>query len=250
MMSADTEPCRFLDWDTEFFGKRIARLNGSRLYPDLAAAALEWCHRGSIDCLYFLADSDDPQTIWLAEEHHFKLVEVRYTFERSLTDWDPVSRPRDVSDVLIRAARLEDTSAIQEIARTSYIDSRFYFDPNFSEESWSRYYSTWAKKSCEGGAELALVAERQAEVVGYITGLVDRQKNEAIYELTGVRESVRRSGVGQELFRSGLDWYAAHHLPKIWVATQGRNIVTQRMIQRNGFLSKSCQLYYHKWFSK
>jgi dTDP-4-amino-4,6-dideoxy-D-galactose acyltransferase len=249
-VSAAEEPCRFLEWDSEFFGKRIARLHGTRLDQNKIHEVLDWCRSRSIDCLYFLADSDDPPTIWLAEEHHFRLVEVRYTLERSLTDWDPASRPHGETDVLIRDVRAEDIPFIQEIASTSYVDSRFYFDPNFSQENWSRYYSTWAKKSCEGGADLALVAIIGSELVGYITGLIDREKNEAIYELTGVRESVRRSGVGQELFRSGLDWFVEHGIPRIWVATQGRNIVTQRMIQRNGFLSKSCQLYYHKWLNK
>ncbi len=87
-------------------------------------------------------------------------------------------------------------------------------------------------------------------MIGYITGLVDKENNTGIYELTGVRESARRSGVGQELFRSGLDWYVRNNVPSIWVATQGRNVTTQRMIQRHGFLTKSCQLYYHKWFKE
>jgi GNAT superfamily N-acetyltransferase len=130
------------------------------------------------------------------------------------------------------------------------VDSRYYFDQNFSEEKWQSFYATWVKKSCEGGADLALVAEKDGDVVGYITGLVDQEKNQAIYELTGVRESARRFGVGQELFRSGLDWFVNHSLDYIWVATQGRNVTTQRMILRHGFLTKSCQIYYHKWFKR
>jgi len=249
-MNTVEDPCKFLDWDSEFFGYRIARFTGARLTPDLMDAVTDWCRSESIDCLYFLADSDDPPTIWLAEEHRFRLVEVRYTLERKLSDWDPDTRPRDVKDVLIREARNEDIPIIQEIASTSYVDSRFYFDPHFSKESWGRYYATWVKRSCEGGAELRLVAEKQSQVVGYITGLIDKDNNEAIYELTGVLASERRSGVGQELFRSGLDWFLQNKIPRIWVATQGRNITTQRMIQKNGFISKSCQLYYHKWFSE
>ena len=100
------------------------------------------------------------------------------------------------------------------------------------------------------GPDLALAAVKDGEVIGYITGLVEKENNTGIYDLTGVRESARRSGVGQELFRSGLDWCARNQVPSIWVATQGRNVATQRMIQRHGFLPKSCQLYYHKWFNQ
>jgi len=249
-LNQSTPACQFLDWDSEFFGHRIARVNGTRLEPDLLRSILDWCGQNAIECLYFLAESDDPQTVWLAQEQHFHLVEIRITLERSLKDWDPETRPRASEEVLIRFAEPADIPALQDIARTSYVDSRYYFDKNFSEESWQSYYATWVKKSCSGGADLALAAVKDGEVIGYITGLVDRETNQGIYELTGVRESARRSGVGQELFRSGLDWYVRNNVPGIWVATQGRNVATQRMIQRHGFLTKSCQLYYHKWFKE
>jgi GNAT superfamily N-acetyltransferase len=247
-VSLPDEPCRFLEWDTSFFGWRIAKLLHSRLTEALISLVHEWCQERSIDCLYFLADSDDPRTIWLAEEHRFQLVEVRYTLERSLKDWDPDNRPLLDGGLTIRPPKAADIPTLQDIARTCYLDSRFYFDPHFSEDNWGAYYATWVKKSCEGGADLALVAEKDGQVVGYITGLIDPQNNQGIYELTGVKETERRTGVGQELFRSGLDWYVRHSVDTLWVATQGRNIVTQRMIQRHGFLSKSCQLYYHIWF--
>jgi GNAT superfamily N-acetyltransferase len=249
-MNPPTPPCQFLDWDTEFFGHRIARVNGTLLEPDLVNSVLDWCQAQAIDCLYFLAESNDPQTVWLAQENHFSLVEIRITLERSLKDWDPDTRPHSSEDVLIRFAEPADIPVMQDIARTSYIDSRFYFDRHFTEENWQSYYATWVKKSCSGGADLALAAVKDGEVIGYITGQVDKTTNQGIYELTGVRQAERRSGVGQELFRSGLDWYVRNNVPGIWVATQGRNVPTQRMIQRHGFLTKSCQLYYHKWFER
>jgi GNAT superfamily N-acetyltransferase len=59
----------------------------------------------------------------------------------------------------------------------------------------------------------------------------------------------RGFGIGHELFASGLDWYLREGVDRIFVNTQARNIPTQRMIQRHGFISKSVQLYYHKWFT-
>lgn len=247
-MEAMSEPGLFLEWDTQFFGHRIGRLQTHRLDWGLWEAIDEWRRKNVIECLYFLADSDDPQTIALAQALGFQLVEVRLTFERSLADWDPLTRPRASENLLIRPAQPEDIPILQEIAKNSYVDSRYYFDKRFAEQKWQDYYRTWVKKSCSGGAELALVAEKDGEALGYITGQVDHERGEGIYELTGVKESARRLGVGQELFRSGLDWYVRVGIQSMWVATQGRNVPTQRMIQRNGFITRSCQLYYHKWF--
>ena len=177
-------------------------------------------------------------------------MEIRITLERSLANWDPETRPKSVDDLLIRSFHSDDLHTLKTIASNSYVDSRFYFDNKFPEEKWQAYYETWVEKSCQGGADLVLVAEKEGEPVGYITGLIDKTTHEGIYELTGVKESARKAGVGQELFRSGLDWYVRSGIQSIWVATQGRNIPTQRMIQRNGFITRSCQLYYHKWFDR
>jgi len=250
MMNETDGPCEFLQWDTDFFGHRIARAKSHLLNFQLVESINAWAEKHSIDCLYFLANSDDPLTIRLAEDQEFHLVEIRMVYERSLMNWDPVTRPRDITKVNTRPVHPEDLPTLRAIARTSYVDSRYYFDKNFSEDKWQSYYETWVNKSCQGGADLALVAEKEDEVVGYITGTIDKETQEGIYELTGVKEDVRKTGIGQELFRSGLDWYVRSGIKSIWVATQGRNIPTQRMIQRNGFISRSCQLYYHKWFDR
>ena len=246
----DPEPCQFLQWDTDFFGHRIARVNAIQLDEKLVEAIYAWSEQNHIDCLYFLADSEDIDTIRLAEELDFRLVEIRLNMERWLKDWEPASRPRSAPDITIRQGRPEDIPVLQEIARHSYYDSRFYFDKCFSEASWQAYYATWVKKSFEGGAQIALVAENDAGILGYITGLIDpHEPSKGQYELTGVHPTARNLGAGNELFRSGLDHYVQAGVEYVWLATQGRNIPTQRMVQRNGFITRSCQLYFHKWFA-
>lgn len=243
----DADPAVLLTWDTNFFGVRIGRVNGESLTADRLEAIEAWRRAHAVRCLYFQASAADRDTIRLAEENRFRLVEVRMIYERRLHDWNPVTRPHAAPEVRVRRSQPADLPVLQEIARGSYVDSRYYFDPGFSEEQWQAYYSFWIKKSVEGGADLALTAEFGSEIVGYITGLIDRENNEGIYELTGVKPSARRLGVGQELFRSGIDWFVEHGVPYIRVATQGRNIATQRMIQRDGFIIRECRLYYHQW---
>ncbi|MFA5042569.1 MAG: GNAT family N-acetyltransferase [Kiritimatiellia bacterium] len=244
-----SEPCLFLQWDTDFFGFRIARAVVPALDNRIVEAIGDWCKRQRIECLYFVARTDDRQTIRQAERNGFRLVEIRLNMERSLRNWNPDTRPRAAEGISIRCARPEDVPICQDIARTSYVDSRYYFDEHFLEEKCRAYYAVWIKKSLEGGAELALVAQKGNDVVGYITGVLDKSKLEAQYELTGVRAAERKAGVGQELFRAGLDWYVRRNVECVWLATQGRNVPAQRMAQRNGFITRSCQLYYHKWFT-
>jgi len=240
--------CEFLKWDTDFFGFRIGRVNSQKLDLNVIESIYAWSESNSIECLYFQADAGDPQTIRLAEDNGFRIVEIRLIMERSLRDWNPKTRAKASEAIQIRQVQTGDLPAVQQIAKSSYVDSRYYFDACFPIEKWQAYYATWVKKSCEGGADLVLIAEQESEVIGFITGLVNKEKMEGHYELTGVKESARRSGIGQELFRSGLDWYVRAGVKNVWLATQGRNVATQRMVQRNGFITKSCLMYYHKWF--
>ncbi len=248
-MNTPSALCQFLEWDSNFFGLRIGRINRHNLDQLALDSVLTWSVENQIDCLYFQAAADDAQTIRLAEDNHFRLVEIRLIMERNLQDWRPDTRVHAAPDVLIRPPKAQDLATLQEIAAYSYRDSRYYFDQSFSKEKWQEFYSTWVKQSCTGSADFALVAEMNGQPVGYITGNIDKASpSQGIYELTGVKPDMRRSGVGQELFRSGLDWYVQHGVENVRFATQGRNIPMQRIAQRNGFITHSCFLYYHKWF--
>lgn len=248
MTNSSEAICKFLEWDSEFFGHRIGRANVHSLSDESYERIDAWRREQKVDCIYFLAEANDPETIRLAEKQRFNLVEVRLTFERTLQSWRSERPSEPPANLVVRPSQPEDLPALKEIAASSYVYSRFYNDPNFGEAQWQAFYRRWIEKSVMGGADLALTAELDGEIVGYITGLVDREKNEGIYELTGVKPAARRAGIGQELFRCGVDWYVSQGIPLIWVVTQGRNVPTQRMLQRFGFLTRNCELYYHKWF--
>ena len=51
---ATTGVCEFLDWDSKFFGIRIARVTGHRLDAERATEIARAVRDQSIDCLYFL----------------------------------------------------------------------------------------------------------------------------------------------------------------------------------------------------
>jgi dTDP-4-amino-4,6-dideoxy-D-galactose acyltransferase len=249
-MTKITEPCQFLRWDSDFFGFRIARVYDRHLRATDLETIFAWCDSKSVDCLYFLADSDDASTIRLVEEYGFHLVEIRITYEGRLKNWHPETRPKANELLIIRDVQPEEIGILQEIAKNSYKDSRWYFDPRFNEKICQAYFQTWIKNSAEGNADFVLVAELEGELLGYISGNRDRHKPTGTFELTAVKEVSRGLGIGHELFASGLDWYLREGVDRIFVNTQGRNIPTQRMIQRHGFISMSVQLYYHKWFAE
>ncbi len=131
-----TDPCSYLDWDSAFFHKRIARVNGNSLTRESVGPVLEWCKQNHIDCLYFECASDNDESVIVAEENGFHLVDIRVELNHKMADapLEPVRKARIWKD--------SDLPALQQIASDAYQDSRFYYDSNFSREQASSLYST------------------------------------------------------------------------------------------------------------
>ena len=231
---------QYLDWDSSFFGKRIARANVSRLDEVSVPALLSWCASHQIDCLYFLATSADAQTVQLAEANGFQLVDIRLTLERRTTAGTGQTLEH------IRPFFRSDIPALKAIARVSHHDSRFYYDPHFPVTLCDRLYETWIENSCNGYAAQVLVAEDNGDPVGYIT--CDLSSSHGEIGLLSVSASAQGKGYGSQLIQASLVWFANRGAGLVTVVTQGRNVGAQRAYQKNGFLTRSVDLWYHRWF--
>ena len=237
--------CRFLEWDSRFFGFRIARCQANRLTPANISRIEEWCEQQQVQCLYFLADSSDPATGNLAARHGFRFVDIRLTLERDLGD-----RPsRAGMAPPIHLSKKEDVDDLAAIARSSHTDSRFYFDTRFPRERCDTLYDTWLRKSClEGYANAVLVAEQDLRPVGYISCTVTDGVGQI--GLIGVADSARGRGHGSRLVRSALAWFEQNQASRIRVVTQGRNVQAQRLYQHCGFITASVELWHHRWLDE
>ena len=248
-MNSQIEHCQFLSWDSDFFGLRIGKITEGTLSPSVIDAILAWSSANKIDCLYYIADSDDIQSIRLAEENGFRNVEIRISYELSLDGWDPDTRKIRNPDVHLRIARSDDMQILIDMSTDSFVNSRWYFDPDFPKDKTRAYYPIWIKNSVNGFADFVLVAELKGQVLGYISGNRGKDGLEGTLEIMAVRPEARGLGIGHELFSGGLDWHVRNGTKNIVTNTQGRNITTNRMLIRLGLIIKDVQIYYHKWFS-
>ena len=248
-MTSDNELCKYLNWDSDFFGKRIAKVNAARITPEIYSSINQWCLENQIDCLFFLADTSDSQSIRVAEDNKFRLVEVRITLELLIKNRDISETKWMKPEVHIRPANSGDRDALVEISGNSYTNSRWYFDPCFEKEKCDAYYQTWISNSLDGYADYVLIAEKNGEVLGYLSGNHYQDNKPATYDLLAVHEKARGLGIGPALAFRGVDYHASMKAKKILAVTQGRNIVLSRLLMKVGFILKDVQIYYHKWFS-
>lgn len=238
--------CEFLEWDSNFFKQRIARVTTNRLDGFKTKNIMEWCHTQKIDCLYFLADADDDLTVRIAEAQRFHFVDIRVSFEKQL-DGAPAQMVEPNAE-RIRPATLDDIPALQEIARTCYRHTRFYYDAHFPVQRADALYGTWIEKSCKGYADMVFVGTAGDKPAGYISCHLPDAATGQI-GLVGVRPDSSGLGLGQQLVNHALSWFAQQNVRRVRVATQARNSQAQRLYERCGFLTQSFQLWYHRWFT-
>lgn len=230
--------CELLPWDSDFFGRPIARVNGAQLTAAQAERADRWCKTHDIACLYLLADADDPATARIAQRRGFRMVDVRVTLEA------PSGGTPSLGGV--RVWRREDLEALRAIARLSHRDSRFYCDGNFPRDRCDELYAAWIERSCAGYADEVLVLDWDGQAAGYVSCHCDLI--EGRIGLLGVAAAAQGRGGGTALVNAALQWFGERGLAEASVVTQGRNVRAQRLYQGCGFKTRSVQVWFHRWF--
>ena len=238
-----TDLCQRLDWDSDFFGFNIGRVNVNQLTAETLTQIETWCAEQPVDCLYFLADSADRQTAWLAQQGGFIYVDNRVVLTAKLTA--PPSQP-----TAIRLSRPEDLPVLREIARTGHRDSRFYFDPVIPDNRCDDLFVTWIERSMAGAiADAVLVALVDEQPVGYSALQIAQtpEGRRAKLTLIAIGEQARGQGLGSSLVQGTLRWFWERDFRTVEVVTQGRNVGAQRLYTRQGFVPTATGSWYHRW---
>lgn len=222
------QPGQLLEWDSEFWGVRIARVET----PDVD----DWVRENDVACTYLLVPADDPGAAQRAEERGFYFVDMRVEFDAATARSEQPVREHDEREVDRLAA----------IARHNHTVTRFYADPRFPRDGCDRLYETWIRNSCAGWADVVLVTDVEGLPAGYVA--VHERAGVGSIGLIGVDPDTRGRGLGEALVRGALDWCARNGLDRCTVVTQGRNIGGQRVFERSGFRTSSVALWFHKWW--
>jgi dTDP-4-amino-4,6-dideoxy-D-galactose acyltransferase len=243
----DSDLCRRLEWDSDFWGFGCAQVLGERLNKEQLAAIDAWCGRQGISFLQYLSPADDSASVRVAEEGGFQLVDERITLACGITAGHSLPAPPPIE---LRPGRAQDLGELEAIARVSHTDSRFYNDPGFPRAGCDLLYAAWIRRSLEGAiADVVFVPVVDGRAAGYVTCKRDAQAAENGWiGLLGVGPEAQGRGLGGALVRRAIDWFQLRACVEVLVVTQGRNRAAQRLYRRCGFLTHSTRLWYHKWY--
>jgi dTDP-4-amino-4,6-dideoxy-D-galactose acyltransferase len=246
--SESSRRCSLLEWDSELFGRRIARFEGACYTRADADATRRFCAEHCVDCVYILLDAADTASLATAQASGADFVDVRMTLEGPL---DAVTEPADQArgpetSGEIRPATERDLPDLRRLAAAGHRRTRFYADSRFAADRVDRLYQTWIEKSCRGYADAVFVIEVAREAAGYVTCHLDDGVTGRI-GLIAVRQDLRGHGVGAQLLRAARRCFLDAGCRSWTVATQGSNVAALRLYQTYGFHVAAVQVWFHLW---
>ena len=237
-----------LPWDSSHFGLSIARALPRQLDQPTCNQLEAACIEQGIDCLYFLADAADQATIATLQAGRFDFVDIRLTLVNSVS---ALAKMLTKGEFRFRFGKDSDLEALLPIAGESYSMSRFYTDQRFGCDKASQMYQIWLKNSLAADdANAVIVAEMAGQPVGYVTCQLQESLGEANLGLVGVAESIRGMGCANGMLHNAGRWLSERGIDRVSVVTQGKNIPAQRAYQRCGFVTRSVELWFHRWFQQ
>lgn len=231
-----------LAWDSEFFGFPIARIHSPVINQRILDYVLTRAEIDGVRCLYYLDSGQSFDSLKIAQENNFSLVDTRITFEKRLN----FLKKNEENSVSYRLANLSDSLELENLAANDYLSSRYFFDRNFDSLKCQSFYVEWIRKSISGNLDdFVLVHEVNGRIAGYITAKLFR--NFATIGLVGVRKELRGLGIGKKLIQGLEAFLCESDIPLVRVVTQGRNIMAQRLYSACGYSPINSEYWFHRW---
>lgn len=238
-----TLPVEILKWDSEFFGRRIARVKTHSLTNEEMDKIQAWAGEEKIDCLYFLVGGAEIDSTLTAENNGFHFVDLRVTFTKDLAKPERSFIP----NWHIRRAAEEDLASLKTMVHDAFQFSRFHVDLHFGHEKADQMYKVWIENDLREKEHHVWVIDVEGKLAAYTSVSLNNTLNAQI-GLVGTMPAWRGKGLSLELQRFVSEELRNEGLEQVEVVTQGRNIPAQNLYQRSGYFVQSIDLWYHKWF--
>ena len=237
-----------MEWDTSFFNSNIAYLSSLCLTKNIENYVKSFIDDCSIELVQFRCNCHDHQSVQLAEKNQYSFVDIRITMERFIDDTIVFKDERE--GLYVCKAVESDIEILIGCARDIYSASRYYYDKNFEITKVDEFYNGWIRKSVLGLFDDYCYALYEDDIpIGFCTIKLNNG-NSASIGLLGLNQDYSNLGLGSYMLNKVIEALYKDGVSYIDVVTQGRNYGAQRLYQRCGFITRSTELWYHKWLSK
>ncbi len=221
----------FLDWDSNFFGKKIFKLEADQL---IDPTDLNYIMKNdAIDLCYVF--SKEKQTA--IEKAGAVLVDEKTIYAKDVN--------KNVSEHIknIKSYNGSLTDQLQKLAFLSGTYSRFRIDKILNLK-FNDLYTIWLTRSLKREiAKEVFVFYQEEKIVGFVTFKIDNRI--CIIGLIAVDENYQGLKVGTKLLQQVEYWCVQNNISSIEVATQGLNRQACVFYEKAGYTVAKVENIYH-----
>lgn len=228
-----------LTWDSDFFNKKIGKIDVADDYTFLVEN-LEKAFKQQYDLVYVFGNKNSDIPNKILEKFNGKLVDRKITYTAQIEDL------QTKNTVEIKEFDEKNGDLLYDLAYLSGQYSRFRLDENLEIENFKRLYREWINKSVSHKiAKKVFVCEDNGQIKGMVTlGIKEKTAN---IGLIAVDETLQGKGVGMSLIDACIQYCKIEGIISLDVPTQLDNTQACRFYEKCGFIEKSVQNIYHFW---
>lgn len=233
---------RVLDWDSQFFGYKIAAIQAKNLRLEDLKEIITKLRDQDVKLTYCFADPADEISNFSFESVSGLLVDKKITFFKEISESDNISGSQSIKSYNLDYA----SDKLKSIALQSGIYSRFNVDPNFKNGEFEKLYMEWISKSVQKEiANEVLVYYENGDEKGLITLVLEGSIGSI--GLLAVDEKERGKSIGKKLVQAALMYFKEKKADIVEVVTQIENKGACGFYKSLGFDEKSRVNIYHLW---
>lgn len=250
---------RHLEWDTDCFGFKVAKLDdlGWSSPEALNALLTEMTQRAADDGVRLLSvrvGFGDYALTGLLEKHGFSLVDVMNVFGGG-RELIPDERRAEVTGVAFEENgqwSVRDVEAVKKLSIGMLAHGRVGNDPVFRQSAKDKFYGRMAESFAGANGAWTCTARSEGEVVGFVLGSPDDELTSVVdgglgyLSMIAVDASMRGRGVGNALFDRFLKGFS-RDVGYIEIATQAHNYPALNLYSASGLGLVSSIATFHLW---
>ncbi len=248
-----------LSLESKIFGFKMARIEyliadcgyvGEKEIKDfMVLSIIKFCRNKKILHLSCRMDAGDLSSIHALETAGFRMMDTLLTYGFRSRKY---TLPRLKNFWSVRKFSRSDRQRLTDIAGTVFLGSRFYNDV-YTQANAGKFYSAWIRKCCDGDwADNIIVAERNGEIVGFISYKTDKK----LYKFSGLK-IVGRGLLAAPFNIPGVPFVLMKALiieirdglgaDEVELDTQVNNLSVIKMCQKFGLQMFRARHTFHKW---
>ena len=227
---------KFLEWDTNFFGFKIAKLTIDNI--EELNNSIKYLFDNNYNLIYGYSDVLIDNVV-LLHQYNGKLVDKKVTLAFDVIDHIKFENNKEIEDV----SRINDCLIKLSIESGYY--SRFKLDSNFQSSKFEEMYTKWIENSVSRKiADHVLVFNKNK---GVLTLKHSKNNYESMIGLLAVDEKSRGEKIGTKLIDFAKNKCKESNMKIIKVTTQLDNEVAMKFYKHNGFQIEKVEYIYHFW---